>query len=76
VTIPVHIRRLLGVKPGDRVEFRLENGHVVVAPAQSIVERTKGIFKSNRPPLSAERERELTEIAIAEEVVRRSGLKR
>ena len=35
ITIPQEIRRMLGVKPKDRVRFTLEDGEVKLAPATS-----------------------------------------
>ena len=69
VTIPAHIRRLLGVKPGDRVEFRVRAGQVEIAPAQSVVERTKGMFKTDMPRMTPEEERAWFEQAVADEVI-------
>lgn len=42
-------------------------------PQGSVVARTAGIFKTDRPPLSAEELREVAEHAIAEEVIERMG---
>ena len=66
VTVPVEIRRALGLKVGDGVTFIMTDGEVRVETG-SVVERTRGIFKSNLPPLSAEELRVEAEIAIAEE---------
>jgi len=33
VTVPLEIRRRLGVKAGDRVEFVLDNGRITIRPA-------------------------------------------
>ena len=75
VTIPAEIRAALGLSQGDRVEFELEDSSVRLRPRKgSIVERTAGIFKSDLPPMSAEELREAAEIAIAEDVMRRSGM--
>jgi AbrB family looped-hinge helix DNA binding protein len=73
VTVPVEIRRALGLKEGDKVEFTLEGKEVRLGPAGSIVERTRGIFRSDLPPLSARELREEAEQAIAEEADARSG---
>jgi AbrB family looped-hinge helix DNA binding protein len=35
VTIPVEIRRLLGVRPKDKVAFRVEDGRVDLWPVRS-----------------------------------------
>ena len=68
VTIPVEIRRALGIREGDRVGFTMEDGHVTLSRPQSVVERTAGVFKSDLPPLSAEEMRDWFEHAVADEV--------
>ncbi len=35
VTIPLEVRRLLGVKEGDRVEFVIEGGVTVIRPVRA-----------------------------------------
>ena len=35
VTIPQEVRRRLGLEPGDRVEFVVEDGRTIVRPARS-----------------------------------------
>jgi bifunctional DNA-binding transcriptional regulator/antitoxin component of YhaV-PrlF toxin-antitoxin module len=70
--VPVEIRRALGLKRGDKVTFTLEDGKARLEPTGSVVERTKGIFKSNLPPLTAEELRAEAEEAIAEEADRGS----
>jgi AbrB family looped-hinge helix DNA binding protein len=72
VTIPVEIRRALGLQEGDRVMFTMEDGTVRLARTGSIVERTAGVFKSNLPPLTPKEMREFAEQAIADEVEERS----
>lgn len=73
VTIPVEIRRALGIKKGDRVAFVMEKDEVRLVRRGSVVERNFGIVKSSQPPLTAKEEREVAEEAIAEEAVRRMG---
>jgi len=34
ITVPLQIRKRLGVKPGDRVEFVVEGGQTILRPAQ------------------------------------------
>jgi AbrB family looped-hinge helix DNA binding protein len=76
VTIPAEIRAALGITEGDRVEFELTDSTVQIrARKGSIVERTAGIFKSDLPPMSAKELREAAEIAIAEDSMRRSGMR-
>lgn len=73
VTIPVAVRRLLGVEPEDKVAFVVEDGTVQIKRTGSVVERTAGALKSHEPPLSARQLREAAEEAIAEDVVERMG---
>jgi len=75
VTVPVEIRRALGLKEGDKLTFTLEDGKVSLERAGSVVERTAGILKSevSGPPLTAEELRRVAEIAWAEQAMERSG---
>lgn len=48
VTVPVEIRRKLGLRQGDRVEFSEKGGDTVIrraADAENPFERYKGAFK-------------------------------
>jgi len=72
VTVPAEVRRALGLQEGDKVEFTLENGTVRLARTGSVVERTRGVFKSNLPPLTPKEMREFAEQAIADEAEERS----
>ena len=67
VTIPVHIRRLLGLRTSDRVAFVVTGGRVEIAPAQSVVARTAGMLKGDAPPLSPREEKAAAAGAMAEE---------
>jgi len=35
ITIPLEIRRRLGLREGDRVEFIIDNGRTVIRPARN-----------------------------------------
>ena len=72
-TIPVEIRRALGLKEGDRITFVLEADKVFVQRAGSVVARTAGACRSARPALSAEELREAAERAIADDTRQRQG---
>ena len=37
ITVPIEVRRRLGVKQGDRVEFVVEDGKTVLRPVQPAV---------------------------------------
>lgn len=71
VTVPAQVRKKMGLKRGDKVAFVLDGGIVRFERARSVVEMTKGIFKSDTPPLSAEELRHAAEEAWADDVVER-----
>jgi len=71
VTIPVEVRNLLGVSPHDKVAFVVEDKQVRLAPTKSIVERTAGVFKSDKPARTAGELREEAQQAMAEETIER-----
>jgi AbrB family looped-hinge helix DNA binding protein len=70
VTIPVNIRRSLGLSEGDRVAVEQRDDAVVMRRSQSVTDRTAGILAQYRhgPVLTAEQERAAFEAAVAEEV--------
>jgi AbrB family looped-hinge helix DNA binding protein len=68
VTIPVEIRRLLGLAPHDKVAFVVEDEQVRLTRRESVVQRTAGALKSTESPLSAEELRAAAEQVIAEDV--------
>ena len=71
ITVPVEIRKALGLKRGDKVALVLDQQEARLRRSGSVVERTAGALRSSRPPLSAEQMREEFEEGVAEEVVRR-----
>ena len=55
VTIPLEIRKLLGIQPGDRVVFyRSEDGRVVVKPENVDIRRLRGLLKHPGAPVTLE----------------------
>ncbi len=59
VVIPKEIRKILGIKSGDTVIFRVEGGHVLIEVSK---ERMNDILKAGRPiKPSLEFQRELRE---------------
>lgn len=48
VTIPVAVRKALGLDVGDTVAFVMNDGDVTVEPAGSVTARTAGIFKPKK----------------------------
>ena len=67
VTLPIRARKALGLNEGDNVSFVLRDGAIVIEPALSWVERTKGIFKHDGPPLTPKQEDEAVVHAIVED---------
>lgn len=67
VTIPAHIRRLLGLSTRDRVAFLVTEGKVQIAPAHSVVARTAGMLKSDTPALAPREEKVQAEETMAQE---------
>ena|ERR687895_521611 len=72
VTIPVDIRRALGIKEGDKVAFVVEDNQVKLTRKGSVVEQTAGALQSDIPALTPQEERDAAEQAIAEEAIARS----
>ncbi len=70
VTIPVEIRRLLGVAAQGRVAFVVEANEVRLTPATSVTARTAGALKSDQPPLSPRAEKIAAEEAMADDAAR------
>jgi len=55
ITLPVEVRRALGLRPGDRVSFRTaRDGSVVVEPETVDLMSLKGSVKSNVRGVSVE----------------------
>ena len=55
ITLPVEIRRALGVGPGDRISFRkADDGRVVVEPETLDLLTLKGSVKSSVKDVSVE----------------------
>ncbi len=50
VTVPVQVRRALGLKPRDKVSFTIQDGRVVLAPAPFTLESAYGSVKPSRKP--------------------------
>jgi AbrB family looped-hinge helix DNA binding protein len=67
VTIPIDVRRLLGVRAHDEVTFVIEDDQVRLTPASSVVDRTAGMLKGEPLRTSPREEKVAAEEAIAEE---------
>jgi AbrB family looped-hinge helix DNA binding protein len=73
VTIPVEIRKLLGVKPEGKVAFRVVEGRVELAPVTMSLEDTFGAVTPRKRP---EDFQEARDIAIEEHISRSHRLRR
>ena len=55
VTIPLDVRRRLGLAAGDRVEFvEVEDGSFAIKPAMDDVRSLKGLLRKPARPVSIE----------------------
>jgi antitoxin PrlF len=70
ITVPVEVRRALGLREGDNVAVFLEDGEARLVRRESVVARTAGIFSAARMPLSPEQEQEEFERGVADDVRR------
>jgi antitoxin PrlF len=60
ITIPLAVRRKLGVSTGDRVEFvELDGGQFALMPAIADVRTLKGIVPKPRRPVSVDEMRRI-----------------
>ncbi len=50
VTIPIKIRKRLGVKPKDKVAFYIEGDEVKIAPVTSALDESYGSVAPLKPP--------------------------
>ena len=54
ITLPLPVRKVLGLNTGDRVEFIEENGRYIVIPAVHEAKKLKGLVKPPPKPVSIE----------------------
>ena len=73
VTIPVSIRKALGLKPHDKVAFRMDNGTVNISPARGSVRDSAGKVKI-KGFNSMKQLRRDTARAVAERALKRAGM--
>ena len=73
VTIPVSIRKALGLKPRDKVAFRMENGTVRIERARASVRDSAG--KLTIPGFKSMKQlRRETAQAVADRALKRAGM--
>jgi len=72
ITIPVEIRRLLGVGAHDKVAFVVDGDAIWLTRKGSVVDQTAGALRTDRAPMAARQLREVAERSIGEETLERS----
>ena len=73
VPIPAEVRRVLGVKHGDKVAFTIEDGEVRLAPAAFSLESAYGSVEPSRKPEDFDEVSRTAREAKAEKTVRELG---
>lgn len=69
VTLPIHIRRKMGLKPRSRVEVEFRDGEAILRRVKTVRE-LEGIFAHRPVPgMTHEKEIEMMEEAVAREVM-------
>ncbi len=68
VTLPAHVRRLLGVRPKEQVTFEVEGNEIRLTPTHYTVESVRGIV----PALSPHKSLDETYQEAGEEYVRQT----
>jgi len=75
VTIPIDVRRELGIREGDQVGFLKQGDDYILVRPEDIVRRTAGSLAAYRlaRPLTIEEEDEAYQQGVADEVIRSMG---
>ncbi len=71
VTIPAEVRRILGVKPRDKVSFTVEDNHVHLARASFTLESAYGSVKPSHRPEDFKKISRAVKEAKAEDTLRK-----
>lgn len=71
VTIPAEVRRILGVRPKDKVSFSIENSHVHLKRASFTLESAYGSVKPSHRPEDFEAISRAVKEAKAENTLRK-----
>jgi len=69
VTVPAPVRKALGLKQGDRVTFRVENGEARLTPAPSPVDESFQVA----PPLTPARSQLEIDETVREEIAQNAA---
>lgn len=75
VTVPAEVRRLLGVRPKDKLIFAIDNDQVRVLPAVFSLESSFGSVKPRGRVRSLEEQSQIAKDEHAEEVLRKMRAK-
>ncbi len=68
VAVPIAIRKMLGIRTGDKLCLRMERGRLLATPTRSVATTTFGALASSRLPLDPAQEHAAFEEAVADEV--------
>ena len=71
VTIPAEVRRILGVKPRDKVTFTIDGNEVRLSPPSFTLQSAYGSVKPSRRPEDFEEISRVTKAAKAEATLRK-----
>ncbi|MGV0911428.1 AbrB/MazE/SpoVT family DNA-binding domain-containing protein [Martelella sp. FOR1707] len=72
-TIPVEVRQMLNLKPGDRIRYIIRDGEIIVRAKNRKASDLKGRFHdADREPMSLEDMKDAVGEAVAEHVAERS----
>ena len=73
VTVPAEVRRVLGVKPRDKVTFAIADGEVRLKPVAYSIESVYGSVKPSRKPEDFDELSRIAKDAKAEQTVHEMG---
>lgn len=71
VTIPIEVRKALGLKPRDRVTFVLEDGSARIQPTKSKLDALFGSVKPKRMPEDFKELRRMAMEEVAERALKK-----
>jgi antitoxin PrlF len=71
VTLPAEVRRELGVKPRDRVEFTIDDGKVTVRPVEFTATTARRSIKPLSPRIDIEEQIRIAKEERAEQFARK-----
>lgn len=75
VTVPAEVRRLLGIRPRDKLVFAIDNDQVRVLPAVFTLETAFGSVKPRGRVRPLEQQAQIAKDEHAEEVLRKMRAK-